>query len=77
METAQPTYPALARRVQAIIRSPSAQARQEATIRRRPDESLQDWDRLLEEIRETSGVRVTQCSDGSTVLAWYVEVSAG
>ena len=73
METTQSTYTALTRRVQAIIVTPRAQVEHQAVIYRQSGESPQDWERLLEEIRDAEGVTMTTREDEGVHLAWYVE----
>ncbi|XFB06401.1 DUF1654 domain-containing protein [Azotobacter salinestris] len=67
------SYERLALRIRDAISTPSAQAAQQTVISRRLDESPQDWERLLDEIRDTEGVRVTPQDDGRVRLSWYIE----
>ncbi|MFG5864447.1 DUF1654 domain-containing protein [Metapseudomonas sp. CR1201] len=60
----------MARRVQAVITSPRAQAECQANIAREPHESPEDWQLLLEQISEAEEVRMTHRDDGSVHLAW-------
>lgn len=66
------SYARLTRRIRAAVHSRLAQAEHQVVIRREPHESQDDWDRLMEEIRDAEMVTVTPRPDGSTHLAWYV-----
>lgn len=66
------TYTALARRIQAIINRPRAQIEHQVNIAKEPHESEQDWEYLLEELRDAEGVTLTRRADGSVHLAWFV-----
>jgi Tfp pilus assembly protein PilN len=68
-------YERLARRIQSVISTPRAQVERQAVISRQLDDQQSDWDRLLEELRDTDGVTMTPRSDGSVHLAWQSEVS--
>lgn len=70
-------YERLTRRVQSVISKPSARIERQAVIRRQPHEMQSDWDRLMEEIRDSDGVALTQRSDGSILLAWRAEPADG
>lgn len=78
METHSParqpldTYAALTQRVQLLINSPRARYEHQAVIRRESHDSQQDWDRLIEEIRDAESVRLTPRPDGSLHLVWFV-----
>ena len=67
-------YERLARRIQGVISTPRAQVERRAVISRQPDDQQIDWDRLLEELRDTESVTVTPGSDGSIHLAWRSEM---
>nr|WP_298165283.1 DUF1654 domain-containing protein [uncultured Pseudomonas sp.] len=66
------TYTALARRIQAAIHRPLAQIEHQVNIAKEPYESDQDWEYLLEELRDAEGVTVTRRTDGTVHLAWFV-----
>lgn len=66
-------YERLARRIQSVISTPRAQVERQAVISRQPDEMQGDWDRLMEEIRDSDGVTLTPRGDGSMHLAWIAE----
>lgn len=66
------TYTALARRIQAAINTPLAQIEHQVNIAKAPHESDQDWEYLLEELRDAEGVTLTKRADDSVHLAWFV-----
>lgn len=67
----QSSYYHLTRRVQLLLNTPRAQIEHQAVIYREPCDSSSDWDRLLEEIRDTEGVTLTPRRDGSLHVAWF------
>lgn len=67
------TYSALARRIHAVVTCPRAKVEHQANIAPLPDESREDWDRLLEEIEQAEHVRITRRPDGSVHLAWFID----
>ncbi|GAC1030465.1 DUF1654 domain-containing protein [Pseudomonas sp. No.21] len=67
----QSSYYHLTRRVQLLLNTPRAQIEHQAVIYREPSDSSSDWDRLLEEIRDTEGVVLTHRPDGSIHVAWF------
>ncbi|GJN50814.1 DUF1654 domain-containing protein [Pseudomonas tohonis] len=67
----QSSYYHLTRRVQLLLSTPRAQVEHQAVIYREPCDCSSDWDRLLEEIRDTEGVALTLRPDGSIHVAWF------
>lgn len=67
----QSSYYHLTRRVQLLLSTPRAQVEHQAVIYREPSDSSSDWDRLLDEIRDTEGVALTSRPDGSIHVAWF------
>lgn len=65
------SYYHLTRRVRLLLTTPRAQVEHQAVITREPGDSCQDWDRLLEEIRDAEGVTLTPRRDGSLHVAWF------
>lgn len=59
-------------RVQKIINSPTAQKAKAALIFRLPDEPMDDWERLLEEIDENDNVTLAYRDDGGVQIFWVV-----
>lgn len=66
------TYERLGMRVQKIINSPSAQKAKAALIFRLPDEPVDEWERLLEEIDENDNVTLAHRDDGGVQIFWVV-----
>lgn len=71
--TAAPdAYERMGMRVQKIINSPTAQKAKAALIFRLPDEPMDDWERLLEEIDENDNVTLAYRDDGGVQIFWVV-----
>ncbi|MGF6489061.1 hypothetical protein ABH904_002834 [Pseudomonas frederiksbergensis] len=66
------TYERLGMRVQKIINSPTAQKAKAALIFRLPDEPVDEWERLLEEIDENVNVTLAHRDDGGVQIFWVV-----
>lgn len=64
------SYESAGRRLQTLIAAPSVQKVQAVTVARLDHESPEDWQRLLEEIGETSGVRVETLEGGTVRIGW-------
>ncbi|MNC61976.1 hypothetical protein D3C76_1659530 [compost metagenome] len=62
----------LGSRLQRIINSPAAQKAQAATLSKMPNESLEDWNQIIDAITETDGVYVALLDDGSVRVSWDV-----
>lgn len=69
------SYARLTRRIHSVVHSRLAQAEHQVVIRREPHEAQEDWDRLVEEIRDAEMVRITPRQDGSLHLAWFVTLN--
>ncbi|KAF1024800.1 MAG: hypothetical protein GAK37_03029 [Pseudomonas sp.] len=65
-------YTRLAVRVQKIINSTTAQSSKAALIFRMPDEPVDEWERLLEEIAENDNVTLAYRDDGGVQIFWVV-----
>ncbi|MBK5309396.1 MULTISPECIES: DUF1654 domain-containing protein [unclassified Pseudomonas] len=65
-------YERLGMRVQKIINSPTAQKAKAALIFRLPDEPVDEWERLLEEIDENDNVTLAHRDDGGVQIFWVV-----
>ncbi|MED7666777.1 DUF1654 domain-containing protein [Pseudomonas moraviensis subsp. stanleyae] len=65
-------YQRMGMRVQKIINSPTAQKAKAALIFRLPDEPMDDWERLLEEIDENDNVTLAYRDDGGVQIFWVV-----
>ncbi|WP_347905282.1 DUF1654 domain-containing protein [Pseudomonas purpurea] len=66
------SYERLGLRVQKIINSPTAQKAKAALIFRLPDEPVDEWERLLEEIAENDNVTLAYRDDGGVQIFWVV-----
>ncbi|CAI8825344.1 conserved hypothetical protein [Pseudomonas sp. IT-P253] len=66
------TYERMGLRVQKIINSPSAQKAKAALIFRLPDEPVDEWEQLLEEIDENDNVTLAYRDDGGVQIFWVV-----
>lgn len=64
------SYELLGHRVQRIINSSKAQSAKHAVIEHQPDESIEDWDRLIEELETLEAVTMIRHEDGSVGLRW-------
>ncbi|WP_447758659.1 DUF1654 domain-containing protein [Pseudomonas moraviensis] len=65
-------YERMGMRVQKIINSPTAQKAKAALIFRLPDEPMDDWEHLLEEIDENDNVTLAYRDDGGVQIFWVV-----
>lgn len=66
------TYERMGLRVQKIINSPNAQKAKAALLFRLPDEPLDEWEQLLEEIAENDNVTLAYRDDGGVQIFWVV-----
>lgn len=66
------TYACMGLRVQKIINSPTAQKARAALIFRLPDEPVDEWERLLEEIDENDNVTLAYRDDGGVQIFWVL-----
>ncbi len=65
-------YQRMGIRVQKIINSQSAQKSKAALIFRLPDEPVDEWEQLLEEIDENDNVTLAYRDDGGVQIFWVV-----
>jgi hypothetical protein len=70
--TSPGTYERMGMRVQKIINSPTAQKAKAALIFRLPDEPVDEWEQLLEEIDENDNVTLAYRDDGGVQIFWVV-----
>ncbi|SFU48620.1 DUF1654 domain-containing protein [Halomonas korlensis] len=68
-------YALLGQRIQRVINAPKAQSNQRVEIARLPDESPDDWGRLIEELETLEHVTLTPLEDGAMRLVWNPEES--
>ncbi len=66
----QDSYVMVGRRIQRLITAPSVQKVQVLTVARNDDESLEAWQQVIQEIGETSGVRVEHLDGGAVRIGW-------
>ncbi len=66
------TYERMGLRVQKIINSPNAQKAKAALLFRLPDEPVDEWEQLLEEIAENDNVTLAYRDDGGVQIFWVV-----
>ncbi|MHC8380024.1 DUF1654 domain-containing protein [Pseudomonas sp. LB3P14] len=66
------SYERMGMRVQKIINSPTAQKAKAALIFRLPDELVDEWEQLLEEIDENDNVTLAYRDDGGVQIFWVV-----
>ncbi|WP_263262063.1 DUF1654 domain-containing protein [Pseudomonas entomophila] len=66
-------YEQLAQRVQKIINAPAAQRSRSALLFRQPQETSEDFQRLLDEIAENDNVTLAWRDDGGIQLFWVVQ----
>jgi hypothetical protein len=64
------SYERLGHRLQQAIASPHVQKRQFVELKPAPDESPVDWQRLLNDLEGTSGVRVERLESGAIRIGW-------
>ncbi|WP_349569454.1 DUF1654 domain-containing protein [Azotobacter salinestris] len=64
------SYDRLVRRINQVITSPRAQIERQAALSPAPNDRPEDWERLLDEIREAENVSMIRQEDGSVHLQW-------
>lgn len=64
------SYVMVGRRIQRLITAPSVQKVQVLTVARNDDESPEAWQQVIQEIGETSGVRVEHLDGGAVRIGW-------
>lgn len=64
------TYEQIGHRVQRILADPRVQKTQSVTVTRLPDELPEDWNRLMADIAETSGIRLEDKDDDAVQITW-------
>lgn len=66
------SYDLMGMRVQKIINSTAAQTAKRAVIYKASNESLDDWEQLLEAIDEADNVTIAHQDDGGVQVFWVV-----
>ncbi|NBA95535.1 DUF1654 domain-containing protein [Pseudomonas sp. R5(2019)] len=64
------SYEQIGHRIRSLVADPKVQRVMAVTVRRRNDENLSDWRRLIDEISETAGIHVNELEDGAVRIAW-------
>lgn len=75
-EIAAQRYAALCNRVSRCINAPLAQRDKAAALDRWPEESMEDWNRVLDEIDENENVTIAQRDDSHARIFWTVPKDA-
>ncbi|EJN31900.1 hypothetical protein PMI35_01181 [Pseudomonas sp. GM78] len=66
------SYDLMGMRVQKIINSTDAQTAKRAVIYKASNESLDDWEQMLEAIDEADNVTIAHQDDGGVQVFWVV-----
>lgn len=75
--TKQPSpYELMAARLQKIINAPAVQLARSALLYKQPEESQEDWERILEEIAESDNVKLARRDDGAVQVSWTVQMES-
>jgi len=64
------SYELVGRRIQRLIAAPGVQKVQVITVARNDDESPEAWRQVIQEIEETSGVRIERLDDDTVRIGW-------
>lgn len=64
------SYERLGYRIQQAVSSPHVQKRQMVELTPSPHESMADWARILNDLEETTGIRVERLDSGVIRIAW-------
>ncbi|MNN76129.1 hypothetical protein D3C81_1924810 [compost metagenome] len=64
------SYERLGHRIQQAIASPHVQKRQYVDVKPGPGELPEDWRRLIDDLEETSGIKVELLECGLIRIAW-------
>lgn len=72
LPTAPSSYEVLAARLLRAINSPAAQRAKHACLTRLPDDSSEDWRRVLDGLEEEDNVTIAHRDDGSVDVFWTV-----
>ncbi len=67
---ARDSYELVGRRIQRLIAAPGVQKVQVVTVARNDDESPEAWRQVIQEIEETSGVRIEHLDSGAVRIGW-------
>ncbi|HEJ1056661.1 TPA: DUF1654 domain-containing protein [Pseudomonas putida] len=64
------SYEALGYRIQQAIASPHVQKRQFVELKPSPEDSADDWHRLISDLEETAGIKVERLDSGAIRIGW-------
>ncbi|WP_054892302.1 MULTISPECIES: DUF1654 domain-containing protein [unclassified Pseudomonas] len=64
------SYERLGYRIQQAVASPHVQKRQMIELTPSPDDCMADWARILNDLEETTGIRVDRLDSGVIRIAW-------
>lgn len=75
-QTPGSSFERLGQRVQRLICSPHVQKVQMIDVLPEPSETLGDWNRLIEDLEGTHGVRVERLESGAFRIGWreFIEI---
>jgi len=70
------SYEQVGRRIQQMVSDPKVQKHQAVSITKRQDETLEAWERVLEELDETDGITVERLEPGCVRIGWkrYIDL---
>jgi len=63
-------YEHVGRRIQMMVSDPKVQKHQAVDIKRRDDEALEAWERVLHELDETDGITVERLDQDRVRIGW-------
>lgn len=69
-QQARNCYELVGRRIQRLIATPCVQKIQMVTVYRQEDESVEAWQRVLQEIEDTVGIRIDHLEGGAVRIGW-------
>jgi len=64
------SYESVGRRIQRLIAAPAVQKIQVITVTKLEAEPAEAWQQVLQEIEETSGVRMERLESGAVRIGW-------
>jgi len=67
---ARDSYELVGRRIQRLIAAPGVQKIQAVTVTRLAAEPAEAWQQVLQEIEETSGIRIEHLESGAVRIGW-------
>lgn len=65
------SYERLGYRIQQAVASPHVQKRQFVELMPAPDESTADWSRIINDLEDTTGIRVERLASGRIRIGWH------